>query len=496
MVSRGEAQMDSLWSLITLLFVIYIIGAAIFIILENRTPASTFAWLLLFIALPVVGVLIYIFVGRDQRIFTEENTLNRQEIDKASPELARLLFDQEDAIRQVNEMPNQSSTHRRLAELLYRTKLSVLTVHNEVEILQDASVMYPRHEEDIRQAKQSVHMQYFIWQADEYMQKFGDLLIEKAKEGVQIRILYDALGSSLLTAKHKDYLEKLRAGGVQIYPYLNYLKLFKFHTINYRNHRKITVIDGKIGYTGGLNMGEEHLKGAGPYDAWRDTHMRITGNAVSVLQGIFVKGWYNTTKEKLADPAYFVAATESAGFIPTQIVGSGPDSQWYAIQQQYFYMILAAEKSVYIQSPFFIPDPSIEEALKAAALSGVDVRLMCAPRDTENPISNWAANTYFCDMVRAGVRVFLYQPGYLHAKTMCIDGSLCSIGTANMDMRSLQVNYELNTVLYDKALSQKLEKDFMHDLGGCVEFTLEAYKKEPLHLRFRDSAARLLSPLL
>jgi cardiolipin synthase len=243
-------------------------------------------------------------------------------------------------------------------------------------------------------------------------------------------------------------------------------------------------------------MGEEHLKGAGPYNAWRDTHMRITGNAVSILQGVFVKGWLNTTKEKLTDPAYFVATNVSEGFLPVQLVGSGPDSQWYAIQQQYFYMILAAEKSVYMQSPFFIPDPSIAEALKAAALSGVDVRLMCAPRDTENPISNWAANTYFCDMVRAGVRVFLYKPAYLHAKTMCIDGTLCSIGTANLDLRSLQVNYEINTVLYDRSLSQQLEEAFLHDLEGCEEFTLEGYKKEPISRRFRDSAARLLSPLL
>jgi cardiolipin synthase len=296
--------------------------------------------------------------------------------------------------------------------------------------------------------------------------------------------------------KHKDYLKMLRDGGVQIYPYLNYLAPFKLHTINYRNHRKIAVIDGKIGYTGGLNMGEEHLKGAGPYTAWRDTHLRITGDAVNVLQGIFVNGWYNTTKEALTQMEYFGELQESDDFMPVQIVGSGPDTQWYAIQQQYFFMILAAEKSVYLQSPFFVPDPSIAEAFKAAALSGVDVRIMCAPRDTENPVSNWAANTYFIDMVRAGVRVYLYQPAYLHSKTLCIDGSLCSIGTANLDLRSLQVNYELNTVLYDPALACSLEQDFLRDLEHCVEFKVDEYKAEPIYRRFRDSTARLLSPLL
>jgi cardiolipin synthase len=224
--------------------------------------------------------------------------------------------------------------------------------------------------------------------------------------------------------------------------------------------------------------------------------LRLTGDTVAILQGIFVNGWYNTTNEKLTDACYFGDGAESEEILPIQLVGSGPDTQWYAIQQLYFFMILAAEKTVFLQSPFFIPDPSIAEALKAAALSGVDVRLMCAPRDTENPVSNWAANTYFCDMVRAGVRVFLYQPAYLHAKTVCIDGSLCSIGTANLDLRSLQINYELNTVLYEQRLACQLEQDFLQDLEQCVEFTLDDYQAQPLHLRFRDSAARLLSPLL
>src|SRR4051812_29825685 len=368
--------MDSLWTLLTWLFWIYMVGAAIFIVLENRAPASTFAWVLLFILLPVVGVLLYVFFGRDQRVFADNKRLNREELGKTlTPQLASIVFDQQEAINQVKVMPDQSSSHRRLAELLYRTKLSVLTVHNQVEILQDASVKYPRLEADVKAAKNSIHLQYFIWQADPYMQEFGKLLVAKAKEGVQVRILFDAAGSSTLMTKHKDYLEMLRAGGVQIYAYLAYLSPFKLHTINYRNHRKIAVIDGKIGYTGGLNMGEEHLKGAGSYHAWRDTHLRITGQAVGVLQGVFARSWYNTTQEALTDPAFYRAAKETEGFVPLQIVGSGPDSQWYAIQQQYFFMILAAEKSVYIQSPFFIPDPSIEEALKAAALSGVDVRV-------------------------------------------------------------------------------------------------------------------------
>jgi len=193
--------MDILWTLLNWLFWIYVVGAAIFIVLENRAPASTFAWILLFIALPVVGVLIYIFFGRDQRVFADNKRLSREELGKTlTPQLASIVFDQHEAIDQVKAMPDQSSSHRRLAELLYRTKLSILTLHNQVEILQDASVKYPRLEADVKAAQHSIHMQYFIWQGDEYMRNFGKLLVERAQAGVQVRILFDAAGSSTLKA--------------------------------------------------------------------------------------------------------------------------------------------------------------------------------------------------------------------------------------------------------------------------------------------------------
>jgi cardiolipin synthase len=282
-----------------------------------------------------------------------------------------------------------------------------------------------------------------------------------------------------------------------MYPYLNFLGLWRLHTINYRNHRKITVIDGKIGYTGGMNMGEEHLKGAKPYSAWRDTHLRITGDTVSVLQGIFTTSWFNTTKEALTDLRYFPEHGEIPDKpVPIQIVLSGPDSEWHAIQQQYFLMILSAQEHVYIQSPFFIPNSSIAEAIKVAALSGVDVRMMFAPRDTGTPIANWAANTYFLEMVDARAKVYLYHPAYLHAKTLSIDSAVCSIGTANMDIRSFNINYEMNAVLYDAEKTKELEAAFHKDLEGCELFDAKAYRSRSRLVRFRDSLARLLSPLL
>jgi cardiolipin synthase len=381
--------------------------------------------------------------------------------------------------------------------MMRRTGLSVLTAADQVEIMQDADVKYPQLEADLEAAQHSIHMEYFIWQADAYMQKFADLLIRKAQQGVEVRILFDALGSHFLLWKNRGYLNRLRRGGVKIYPYLNFLGLLQLHTINYRNHRKIAVIDGKIGYTGGMNMGEEHLIGAPPYRAWRDTHLRLTGDTVSILQGIFTTSWFNTTKEVLADLRYFPEHEENSDNpIPVQIVLSGPDSQWHAIQQQYFLMIMSAEEHVYIQSPFFIPNSSVAEALRVVAMSGVDVKLMFAPRDTGTPIANWAANTYFVDMVDAGAKVYLYQPAYMHAKTLSIDSAVCSVGTANMDMRSFTTNYEMNAVLYDAAKAEELEAAFERDLAGCIRFDAKAYRARARWVRFRDSLARLLSPLL
>ncbi|MCB0037777.1 MAG: cardiolipin synthase, partial [Anaerolineales bacterium] len=369
------------------------------------------------------------------------------------------------------------------------------TTYNEVEILQNAQEKYPRLLEDIRNATHSIHMDYYIWEADKFTEEVRDLLIEKVKEGVQVRILYDAVGN--LKALDRRYVRSMRDGGIEIYSYLNWLSPYKIHTVGYRNHRKIAIIDGRIGFLGGLNMSQDHLDGGIYFDSWRDTHLRIVGEAVSVLQSIFITSWYNTTYEKLADDAFFAAAQNPPDhYLPVQITTSGPDSQWAAIRQVYLFMILAAEDHVYIQSPFFIPDSPIAEALKTAALAGVDVRIMSTPRGTTYSVPYWAANTYFAEMAEAGIKIYLYQKGYFHSKTISIDGELCSIGTANMDIRSFRINYEANAVIYDRNIAAELETDFLQDMKDCLEFSLEEYEERNVFLRFRDSLARLASPLL
>lgn len=483
-----------LWTL----YFVYMITSAIYMISENRQPSVTMAWILSFFALPIIGVLIYIFFGRTVHIFKPRINLLEQNPDTELLQRVRpLLARQKELATTIRNDPLRQDTQRRLVEMGRRTGLSILTAAENVQILQDAHAKYAQLEADIEAAQSSIHMEYFIWQADDYMQRFGDLLIRKAQTGVEVRVLFDALGSHFLLWKNRRYLNRLRRGGVKIYPYLNFLGLWRLHTINYRNHRKIAVIDGKIGYTGGMNMGKEHLIGAKPYGAWRDTHLRLTGDTVAILQGIFATSWFNTTHEALTDLHYFPEhATLPDNPIPIQIVLSGPDSQWHAIQQQYFLMILSAQHHVYIQSPFFIPNSSMSEAIRVAALSGIDVKLMFAPRDTGSPIANWAANTYFLDMVEAHAKVYLYKPAYLHAKTLSIDSSVCSIGTANMDVRSFNINYEMNAMIYDAAKTQELENAFEQDLADCEVFDAKAYLAQSRLIRFRDSLARLLSPLL
>ncbi|MEI7850032.1 MAG: cardiolipin synthase, partial [Chloroflexota bacterium] len=311
--------------------------------------------------------------------------------------------------------------------------------------------------------------------------------------GVKVRALADA--STLWVSK--QYLRDLREAGIQLLPYRPFMSIYTFHTLNYRNHRKIVVIDGQIGFVGGMNLDKEQLHNKSGF--WRDTHLRIVGEAVQALQASFAVSWYNTTQEKIVDEINFPSPNlVDMPLTPVQVTFGGPDSQWRAMQQLYFMMIMSANKKVQIQSPFFIPDLSLLEAIKAAALSGIQVEIMCTKwgTGTDFPLPYYAANTYFADVVRAGARVFLYKKGYMHCKTIGIDEQVCAIGTANFDIRSFYLNYETMTVIYDDQLARELAGHFQEDLLECEEFLLEEYLERPVLSRLRDSICRLGSPIM
>ena len=476
------------WSVaLAILASAYALVVAAFLILENRSPQSTFAWLFLLVVFPVGGLLIYLMFGRSRHAFSGERTKVLEGTSLAA-RAARLLADQPDKLAELERI---CPDYARLARMLWASARSPLTFGNELEILQDATEKYPQLMSDIRAASRSVHLLYYEWAADAFTSELGKLLTAKVAEGVQVRILYDPVGSfTMLSRRH---VQALRRGGVRMHAFA---PLYRLHTLGYRNHRKIAVIDGRIGYSGGLNITEKHLTGPEGFSGWRDTHARLSGEAVPILQSVFATMWLNTTGENLFSEDYFPEPPDGGRRVPIQVVSAGPDSRWEAIRQSYLAMIGLARDHVYLQSPFLILDTSVGEAMKTAALSGLDVRVMIAPGGAEWSPAYRASLTYAADMARAGVQVLLYRGAYFHAKTVSVDSNVCSIGSANMDIRSFSINYETNLVIYDRTITRELERDFTQDLEHCVPFSVAEYEGRQRAVRFVDSMLRLCSPLL
>jgi cardiolipin synthase len=477
--------MSHLDTILTVSLTLYALVMTVFLISENRRPQATLAWILVFVFAPVIGGLIYILFGRDRKAFSKQSRLLRHDLEANALPLLSPLLSRQDA--EIARLEHESAGHRRLMMLVRRNSHSALTKHNCVEIQQDAAEFYPSMMKDIKSARHSIHLQYFIWGADPFSEGLKEILTAKARAEVEVRLLYDPIGSQAHVGR--AYVREMLAAGIRMAPTS---PLYQLHTISYRNHRKITVIDGAIGYTGGMNIGQEQISGGEGFDSWR------VGGSAALLQAVFMVDWYNAVRENLFAAAYFpTSAMEPAdGDVPVQILTSGPDSQLAAIRQLYSFMIVSAQQHVFMQSPFFIPDATIAEALMSAALAGIDVKVMLSARPSGNRLPDWAGNTYVADIVAAGVRVFLYQKGYLHAKTISIDSEICSIGSANIDIRSFSINYEINAVLYSKRLAKKLEQDFEQDLIHCTEFDATEYQKRNTAVRFRDSVARVFSPLL
>jgi cardiolipin synthase len=483
-------------------FAAYALLTGIFILLENRRPQATLAWMLLFLTLPGIGLVIYALFGRDRKAFSRQSRLARQNLrGTAAPLIEQLLARQDNEIRRLE---TQSLLRRRLMSLVRRNSHSALTTRNRVAICQDAATFYPSLMEDLRKAQRTIYLQFYTWADDAFTRELKAILVERAGHGVEVRLLYDPFGSLLRLTRR--YRRELREGGVHVVPVS---ALYWLHTISYRNHRKIAVIDGRAGYTGGMNIGQEHIDGGPTFDHWRDTQVRLEGEAAAVLQTVFLVDWYNATGEDLFAVERFPslghavpsATTEDPGagdgYIPVQILTSGPDSEWHAIRQLYFAMIMSAQHRVRLQSPFFILDATIAEALRAAALAGIEVDVVVSERgEGLNQTPYWAANTYLAEVAVAGARVHMYRKGYLHAKTLSIDGEVCSIGSANLDIRSFSINYELNAVIYDARLARELEAAFDRDLDDCYPFDAAGYRRSSAFKRLRDSTARLLSPLL
>lgn len=477
-------------TILTTVISVYAVITGLFLISENRRPQATLAWMLAFIFAPGIGVAIYLLFGRNRKAFAKQSKLLRQDLRGQALCLLSPILEHQDA--EIDRIEDKSASHRKLLMLVRRNSDSALTTRNRVEIKENGREFYASLIADLNAARHSIHLQYFIWRADGFTDGLKEILMARARSGVKVRLLYDALGSHGLS---RAYIKDMRAAGVEVAPTS---PLYHLHTISYRNHRKITVIDGEIGYTGGMNIGAEHLDGGNGYESWRDTQVRIVGEGTALLQTVFTIDWYNAVREDLFSQEYFPPATMqlAEGDTPVQILTSGPDSRWEAIRQLYVSMIAAAQRHVFMQSPYLILDATVAEALRNAALAGIDVKVMLSAPGPSDVVPGWAGNTFIVDVMSAGVRVVLYEKGYLHAKTISIDSEICSIGSANMDIRSFSINYELNAVIYSQRLATELEQAFERDLIHCVDFDLAEYRSRGIGYRFRDSVARLFSPLL
>ncbi|MDD5069716.1 MAG: cardiolipin synthase [Candidatus Omnitrophica bacterium] len=483
-------------AILILIFQIYLIGTVIFILFDNRDPSETFAWIFIFVIMPGAGFVLYLFFGRNWKKAYDHKRRLPQFIAKQLVSIFEPLRYEQD--QKAEHIKGLSHVEKDLVTLLYNNSHSLLTTDNQVKVYHNGKDKFDALKQDLRAAKKFIHLQYFIWNSNDSLgQELKEILIAKSREGVNVRILYDFSGCFFVLKR--KYIKELRKENIKIFPFFNYLAPFKTHTFNYRNHRKIAVIDGEIGYTGGMNVAQEYIDGGKKYDSWRDTHIKITGEAVSILQAVFAIDWYNTTgKDEILSEKYFPLILSKDLFeikTPIQLPTSGFDTEWPSILHSYFSLITMARKNIYICSPYFIPEPSIVMALKIAALRGVEVAIIITGV-ADQPLPYWAAFSYFEDVLKAGVKIYLYRAGFFHAKIFSCDGKNCSVGTANLDIRSFRLNYEINAVIYSDEITKVIDDQFKIDLKNSKELLLSDMNNLSVAVKLRNSLTRLISPLL
>ena len=481
----------------------YISGTivAMTILLENRDPSKTVTWLLIFILLPGVGLIIYAVFGRNLRkikIFkTQElaSTMKEEKLFRNLDEINNLIRLEQDTISVSKLLKDNEEDNIKLKiiSLLLNTGMFPFTTNNKVDIFVDGNEKFERLIKDIENAKDHIHLEYFIIKDSDIGQKIKNLLIKKSKENVKIKILYDDVGCWRFWF-HREFFNEMKSHGIEIVPFLPTKFPIIGGKLNYRNHRKIVVIDGRVGYTGGINIGDEYMGKDKKFGYWRDTHIRIEGTSVYMLQMTFLIDWYYNTKEVLLNTNYF-PRLNNFGNSMIQVVASGPDSDWEAIHYAYFLAICQAKKSIYIETPYFIPDESILRALKSAALSGVDVRIIF-PKIADHKIVNIASYSYFDDILKSGGRVYLYEKGFIHSKVIIIDNSIASTGSANMDLRSFMLNFEINAFIYDRKVIDLMKEDFFEDMKNSKEINKDEFKNRSIVQKSKESVARLFSPIL
>lgn len=474
---------------LSFVLIINFILTFIIIFLERKDPQSTYAWLLLIWLIPALGFLFYLLFSQniDRRkifdLYDNEMELTYKLLNKQKKDLMRDKIPFRDNI--MESYKYLVYFHQNLSNSLY-------TNNNTIKIFTDGKEKFKDLFQNIDSAKSHIHLEYFIIKNDDLGISLIQLLTKKANEGVEVRLLFDDMGGRYLPKKLLQELES--AGGKigQFFP--SRIKLINLRA-NYRNHRKIVIIDGSIGYVGGFNVGNEYLGLNKRMGYWRDTHISVRGGAVYELQLRFILDWRCATKENIQLTNKYVTDEIYGGDIGIQIVSSGPDDVNQQIKQGYIKIINSAKNYLYIQTPYFIPDQSTFEAIKIAIKSGVDVRIMI-PNKPDHLFVYWATYSYIGQLVEYGAKAYIYDNGFLHAKTIVVDDILASVGTCNFDIRSFVLNFEVNAFIYDESTSKKFKNIFLEDMLACKHITYNEYMNRPLIVKIKESISRLFSPVL
>jgi cardiolipin synthase A/B len=477
---------DGIFGFLSLLITLSVIFIGFVIFLENRHPTQTITWLIVLGSFPLVGFFFYLLFGRNYR--KEKMYRKKYFLDKQ----AFLTVEGENDPRSEEKRGLMAEHQARLFTLAQKLGNSPISFDTATKVLTNGEETFHHIFEQLNRARHHIHIEYYIVRDDVIGQEIKEILIDKAAQGVKVRFLYDAVGSWKLS---KKYINDLKNAGIETVCFGPVKLPFLNNKFNFRNHRKIIVIDGMIGFVGGLNIGDEYLGRNDTYGFWRDTHLMLRGEAVRSLQLIFLQDWYYMTNHSFLTAEYLSPQIDEKNHGGVQLIAGGPDNEWSVIKNIFFSMITSAKESVWIASPYFIPDEDIFSAIKVAALSGIDVRLL-VPNRPDKRIVFHASRSYFPELLEAGVKVYEYERGFMHSKIVIVDHELASIGTSNMDMRSFHLNFEVNAFLFRTKSTQKLVAEYINDLEYAKQLELTSFRKRHFGLRLIESTSRLLSPLL
>ena len=468
--------MRTIFEILLLLTVISVGGI---LITENRHPVKTFCWILIICILPVFGLVLWFFFGTSKR--------NKRLIDEKQLKVLKSIVVRTYPDRIEENIQGNSAD---LSKLLWMTGRSIPLKGNSLKVYTVCQEMYDDLVRDLKTATDHIHFEFFKFEDDQIGRRIGEILIAKARAGVQVRVQYDHV-ANYFRGKFYNWLKE---GGVEVEPFLKVSLPFLSSDTNYRNHRKIVIIDGRIGYAGGMNIAQRYATGI-KRGNWRDTHFRVVGPAVSEMQVVFLTDWCFSRKELLDDQRFF-PRVESDDNVTMQIASSGPMDQWNVTMQGMMRIITRAKSYVYIQSPYLIPTEPVMSALRDTALAGVDVRLMIPYHGDRGVIPALASRSYVAQALEAGVKVYFYNGGYLHAKTIVSDDEIVTIGSTNLDVRSFEQDFEINAFIYDSNLAVQMKEIFLRDQDDCSWLTAEQWAYRPKLEKVKESVARLFSPLL